>query len=75
MGIMLMEILEKTSKSRITLRLPTDILESLKTDACKKDLSLNVLISNMLSKNIMYDETVNLILNIIIPYDLLSVIV
>jgi len=70
-----MEILEKTMNSRITLRLPHDILESLKTDAHKKDLSLNTLISNILSKNVTYGETVNLIPNVIIPYDLLSIIV
>jgi hypothetical protein len=70
-----MEILEKTTNSRITLRLTNDLLESLKTNARNKDLSLNTLISNMLSKNIAYEETINLIPNVAIPYDLLSVIV
>jgi len=69
-----MEILEKTSNSRITLRLSNNLLESLKTDAHKKDLSLNALISNVLSKNITYCETINLIPNVIIPFELLTVI-
>lgn len=70
-----MEILEKTTNSRITLRLPNNLLESLKTTAHNKDLSLNTLISNILSKNKIYGETINLIPNVVIPYDLLSVIV
>lgn len=74
MGIKHMEILEKTNNSRITVRLPNNLLESLKTDARKKDLSLNALISNVLSKSIIYHETINLIPNVIFPFELLTVI-
>ena len=61
------EILRKISTNRLTLRLQSDLLEILKQNAHKKDLTLNAMISNILHKNIAYDETVNVLPNMIIP--------
>lgn len=58
------------SANRVTLRLQSDLLEILKQNADKKDLTLNALINNILNKNITYDETVNVIPNMVIPHDL-----
>ena len=64
------EILRKISTNRLTLRLQSDLLEILKQNAHKKDLTLNALITNVLHKNVAYDETVNVLPNIIVPHDL-----
>src|SRR6185437_15859588 len=69
------EILRKISTNRLTLRLQSDLLEILKQNAHKKDLTLNAMISNILHKNIAYDETVNVLPNMIIPHDLFFSIV
>jgi len=64
------EVLKKVSTNRLTLRLQSDLLETLKQNAYDKDLTLNAMITNILHKNAAYDETVNLIPNMIIPHDL-----
>lgn len=51
------------------MRLQSDLLETLKQNANKKDLTLNAMITNILNKNVAYDETVNVIPNMIVPYD------
>lgn len=51
------------------MRLQSDLLETLKQNANKKDLTLNAMITNILNKNVTYDETVNVIPNMIVPYD------
>lgn len=58
------------STNRLTLRLQSDLLEILKQNADKKDLTLNAMITNILNKNVTYDETVNVIPNMIMPHDL-----
>ena len=65
-----LEVLKRVSANRVTLRLQSDLLEILKQNADKKDLTLNALINNILNKNITYDETVNVIPNMVIPHDL-----
>ena len=64
------EILRKISTNRLTLRLQSDLLEILKQSAHKKDLTLNAMISNILHKNVAYDETVNVLPNMVVPHDL-----
>ncbi len=64
------ELLKKISTNRLTLRLQNDLLEILKQNAHKKDLTLNAMISNILHKNLAYDETVNVLPHMIIPHDL-----
>lgn len=66
----MMEILERTSTNRITLRLQNDVLEALKREAHKKDLTLNAFINKTLSKNITFEENVNAVPAMILPYDL-----
>jgi len=58
------------STNRLTLRLQSDLLEVLKQSADKKDLTLNAMITNILNKNVTYDETVNVIPNMVVPHDL-----
>ncbi len=70
-----MEIMKRMATNRLTLRLQSDLLDALKQNANKKDLTLNAMITNILSKNATYDDTVNLVSNITIPHDLLSSIV
>ncbi len=70
-----LEILQKISTNRLTLRLQSDLLEVLKQSAHKKDLTLNAMITNILHKNISYDETVNVLPHMIMPYDLFFSIV
>ncbi len=64
-----MEILERTSTNRVTLRLQNEILDILKREATQKDLTLNAFINKVLNKNIAYEENVNAILNVVLPYD------
>ncbi|HSD05067.1 MAG TPA: hypothetical protein VLB45_04855 [Nitrosopumilaceae archaeon] len=66
-----MEVLERVpTTNRITLRLPNQVLEILKTEAEKKDLPLNALITKILYKNISFDLHVKAMPNITIPHDL-----
>ena len=67
--------MERTSTNRITLRLQNDVLEVLKREADKKDLTLNAFINKVLNKNITYEENVNAILNVVLPYDFFLLIV
>ncbi len=69
------EILKKVSTNRLTLRLQSDLLEVLKRNAHKKDLTINAMITNVLHKNVAYDETVNVIPHMIVPHDLFFSIV
>ena len=70
-----MEVLERTSTNRVTLRLQNEILEVLKREATQKDLTLNAFINKILNKNIAYEENVNAILNVVLPYDFFLLIV
>ncbi|MDE2590985.1 MAG: hypothetical protein KGL95_15115, partial [Patescibacteria group bacterium] len=67
--------MERTPTNRITLRLQNDVLEILKREADKKDLTLNAFINKVLNKNITYEENVNAILNVVLPYDFFLLIV
>jgi hypothetical protein len=69
-----LEILERTSTNRVTLRLQNDILEVLKREAFKKDLTLNAFINKILNKDVTYEENVNAILNVVFPHDLFLLI-
>ncbi|HJU14115.1 MAG TPA: hypothetical protein VJ792_06615 [Candidatus Nitrosotalea sp.] len=70
-----MEILDRTSTNRVTLRLQNDILDILKREASKTDLTLNAFINKVLNKNITYEENVNAILNVVFPHDFFLLIV
>jgi len=67
-----MEVLKKISTNRLTLRLQSDLFETLKTNANKKDLTINAMITNVLYKNFAYDETVDVLPNMVIPQDLFA---
>ena len=64
-----MELLERQSTNRVTLRLQNDVLEVLKRDAAQMDMTLNAFINKVLNKTILYEETVNAILNVVFPHD------
>ena len=70
-----MEILDRTSTNRVTLRLQNDLLEVLKREATKTDLTLNAFINKVLNKNVTYEENVNAILNVVFPHDFFLLIV
>ena len=70
-----MEILEKQSSNRVTVRLQTDLVEVLKVQASKTDLTLNAFINKILNKNVVYEENVNAILNVVFPHDFFLLIV
>ncbi len=70
-----MEILEKTTTNRITLRLQNDIFEVLKREAHSKDLTVNALVNKILNKNITFEENVNAILTVVLPHDLFLLII
>ncbi|MGI0059519.1 MAG: hypothetical protein ACREBJ_07100, partial [Nitrosotalea sp.] len=69
------EIFKKISTNRLTLRLQSDLLEVLKQSAHKKDLTLNAMITNILHKNVAYDETVNVLPHMMVSHDLFFSIV
>lgn len=64
-----MEILARQPTNRVTLRLQNDILEVLKREASKTDLTLNAFINKVLNKNIAFEENVNVTLNVVFPHD------
>lgn len=64
-----------SATNRITLRLPTNILEVLKGEAGRKDIPLNALVTKILTKNIAFDTSINLIPNITIPHFLFAKII
>jgi len=53
--------------NRVTLRLPNQVLEILKTEAEKKDLTLNALVTKILFKNISFELHVKAMHDITIP--------
>ena len=53
--------------NRVTLRLPNQVLEILKTEAEKKDLTLNALVTKILFKNISFEMHVKAMHDITIP--------
>ena len=65
-----MEILKKSVTNRITLRIQNDMLEVLKNDAEKKDLTLNALVNKILVRNVAYAENVNVVETMTIPHEL-----
>jgi hypothetical protein len=69
------ELLKKVSTVRLTLRLQSDLVDYIKRYAPKKDLTINGMITNILSKNVAYDETIDVIPNIILPHDLFFALV
>ncbi|SRR5579885_145235 len=70
-----LELLERQPTNRVTLRLQTDLLEILKQEASKTDLTLNAFINKILNKNVIYEENVNAILNVVFPHDFFLLIV
>lgn len=71
-----MEILEKpSSTNRVTLRLQNELLDILRNEASKKDLTLNAFINKVLNKTVLYEENVNAILNVVFPHDFFLLIV
>jgi hypothetical protein len=65
-----MSSLDKSN--RVTLRLPNNILESLKIESKKHDLPLNAIITRILSKNIIFDLKFNLLPTITMSQALFS---
>lgn len=53
--------------NRITLRLPSDILDPLKQESEERDLPLNAIINRILSKNVFYDKRMGILPTIIVP--------
>jgi len=64
-----------TSTNRLTLRLETNLLESLKKEAQSKDLTLNAMINKILNRNISYDNNVNAVHCITMSHDLFHEII
>jgi len=58
--------------NRVTLRLPNNILESLKKESEKHDLPLNAVITRILSKNIIFDMKFNVLPTITMSQTLFS---
>ena len=56
--------------NRMTLRLPTTIVQILKAEAEKKDLPLNALVSKILNKSIAFDRNINVLPIVVIPNQL-----
>ncbi|MDE1862162.1 MAG: hypothetical protein KGI33_04540 [Thaumarchaeota archaeon] len=70
-----MEILDRPATNRVTLRVQSDLLDILKSQAARTDLTLNAFINKMLNKNVLYEENVNAILNVVFPHDFFLMIV
>src|SRR5690242_10516751 len=66
------EMRKTRSTNRITLRLPSNVLEKLKEESERKDLPLNSVITKILSKNITYDMEFNSIPTITMSHVLFS---
>jgi hypothetical protein len=60
----------RRAPTRVTLRLQSDLLESLMEEAQKKDLALNALINRTLNRITSYDNNVNVIQCITMPHEL-----
>ena len=58
--------------NRVTLRLPNNILESLKKESEKHDLPLNAVITRILSKNVIFDMKFNVLPTITMSQTLFS---
>jgi len=58
--------------NRITLRLPSSILQVLKKESEKHDLPLNAIISRILSKNVIFDMKMNVLPTITMSQALFS---
>lgn len=60
----------KRVPTRVTLRLQTDLVDTLMEEAQKRDLTMNALINRILSKNVSYDNNVNLVQCLTMPQEL-----
>jgi hypothetical protein len=60
----------KRVPTRVTLRLQTDLLDTLMEEADKRDLTLNALINRTLSKTVSYDNNVNVVQCLTMPHEL-----
>lgn len=58
--------------NRVTLRLPNNILESLKKESEKHDLPVNAIIARILSKNVIFDLKFNVLPTITMSQALFS---
>ena len=58
--------------NRITLRLPSSILQVLKKESEKRDLPLNAIITRILSKNVIFDMKMNVLPTITMSQALFS---
>ncbi|HXU95606.1 MAG TPA: hypothetical protein VFP45_04130 [Candidatus Nitrosotalea sp.] len=67
--------MKKSVTNRITLRIQNDLLEALKNESEKKDLTLNAMVNKILVKNVAYDENVNVVETMIIPHDLFHIMI
>jgi len=56
--------------NRVTLRLPNQVLEILKKEAEKKDLTLNALVTKILFKNASFELYVKAVPNMTIPHEI-----
>jgi hypothetical protein len=60
----------KRVPARVTLRLQTDLLDTLMEEANKRDLTLNALINRTLSRTASYDNSVNVVQCLTMPHEL-----
>jgi len=58
---------KRITTQRLTIRLPTPLLDRLKKESDKKDLPVNALINRALVKVILREEQINTLPNILIP--------
>lgn len=70
-----MEVVKFSPTNRLTLRLDTNLLVTLKKEAQNKDLTLNALINKILNRNISYDNNVNAVQCITMSHDLFHEII
>jgi hypothetical protein len=60
----------KHAPTRVTLRLQTDLHDALMEEAHKRDLTMNALINRILSRNMSYDNNVNVVQCVTVPHEL-----
>jgi hypothetical protein len=69
------ETFVRRGTNRLTLRIPNNILDILKKDAKARDIPLNALVSKILSRDIAFQQKVNVIPSVTFPRVLLTRII
>ena len=60
----------KHTPTRIALRLQADLHDALMEEAHKRDLTMNALVNRILSRNVYYDNNVNVVQCVTMPHEL-----